>query len=52
LSPGITKGFRNAFADLSCKKGFAIYPGEESYPLAKNISTLPIKRLVDLQDLL
>jgi hypothetical protein len=52
LSPGMTKGFRNAFADLSCKRGFIIYPGEESYPLAKNIFTLPIKKLVNLHDLL
>jgi len=52
LSPGISKGFRSAFADLACKQGFVVYPGEESYPLAENIFTLPVKKLVDLKDML
>ncbi|MFH1025261.1 MAG: ATP-binding protein [Nitrospirota bacterium] len=50
LSPGISKGFRNAFKDLSCAKGFIVYPGEESYPLAEKIFTLPAKNLADLED--
>ena len=52
LSPGISKGFRSAFADLACKQGFVVYPGEEAYPLAENIFTLPVKKLVDLKDML
>jgi len=52
LSPGLSKGFRNAFADLACKQGFVVYPGEESYPLAENIFSLPVKKLRDLQDML
>lgn len=42
-SPKATKGFWNAYEDLSCKKGFIIYPGTESYPLGKNVSALPLK---------
>lgn len=52
LSPGISKSFRNAFEDLSCKKGFIVYPGEESYPLSEKIFTLPAKNLTDLEGLL
>jgi len=42
-SPVISKGFRTAYEDLSCKGGFIVYPGEESYPMGKNIITLPLK---------
>ncbi|MBI4745267.1 MAG: ATP-binding protein [Deltaproteobacteria bacterium] len=45
LSPKISKGFWQAFSDLSCKKGFVVYPGEESYPIDNHISTLPIKEI-------
>jgi len=52
LSPGISKGFRIAFDDLSCRRGFIVYPGEESYPLTEKIVTLPAKDLTDFEDLL
>jgi predicted AAA+ superfamily ATPase len=45
LSPKITRGFWNAYEDLACKKGFVVYPGDESYPLGKNVFTLSIKEL-------
>jgi uncharacterized protein len=45
LSPRVTKGFWNALDDLGCKAGFVVYPGEEAYPLGRNVSTLPIKEL-------
>ena len=45
LSPRPGRGFWNAFEDLSCKKGFVVYPGDEMYPLGKNVFTLPIKEL-------
>lgn len=47
-SPKITKGFWNAFEDLSCKKGFVVYPGKESYPIGNNVFTLPIKNLIKI----
>ena len=46
LSPTITRGFRNAYEDLACRKGFVVYPGDESYPLGKNVFALSIKELV------
>lgn len=28
--------------DLSCKKGFVVYPGSEMYPISENVVALPI----------
>ena len=44
LSPKLEKGFWFAYDDLACKKGFVVYPGEESYPLGRGVFTLPIKQ--------
>ncbi len=48
LSPKLERGFWNAYEDLSCKKGFVLYPGEESYPLGRDVATLPAKKLADI----
>jgi len=48
LSPKLERGFWNAYEDLSCKKGFVLYPGEESYPLGRNVATLPAKKLAEI----
>lgn len=45
LSPKIARGFWNAYEDLACKKGFVVYPGDESYPLGKGVFALSIKEL-------
>jgi predicted AAA+ superfamily ATPase len=45
MSPKVDRGFWNAYEDLSCKKGFVVYPGVESYTLGKNVLTLPVKNL-------
>jgi len=45
LSPKIEKGFWIAYDDLACKKGFVVYPGEESYPLGRGVFTLPLKQV-------
>ena len=45
LSPKLEKGFWIAYDDLACKKGFVVYPGEESYPLGKGAFTLPLKQI-------
>jgi len=36
-----------ACEDRSCKKGFIVYPGKESYPVARNITVLvlPVKEI-------
>jgi uncharacterized protein len=45
LAPKLTKSFWNAFEDLKPQKVFVVYPGNESYPLAENIWTLPTNQL-------
>ncbi len=42
-SPKAERGFWNALDDLTCKRGFVVYPGEESYPIAKDIFAIPLK---------
>lgn len=48
ISPKVDRGFWNAYEDLSCKKGFVVYPGAESYPLGKNVFTMPVKDLTNI----
>ncbi|MBI5197213.1 MAG: DUF4143 domain-containing protein [Nitrospirae bacterium] len=48
LSPDLTKGFRSAWEDLSCKRGYVVYPGSEFYPLGKGVSALPVKDIVKI----
>jgi len=50
MSPKVDRGFWNAYEDLSCKKGFVVYPGVEPYPLGKNVVTLPVKDLAKIFD--
>lgn len=45
LSPKLSRGFRNAFQDLDCFKGFIVYLGDEFYPLDKDIFALPISQI-------
>jgi hypothetical protein len=45
LSPSISRGFWNAYEDLSCKRGYIVYPGNEMYPLSKNVTVLPLDKL-------
>ena len=44
-TPQVAKGFWTAMEDLSCKKGYVIYPGKEKYPRAENGMALPVTDL-------
>jgi predicted AAA+ superfamily ATPase len=44
-SPKAERGFWNALEDLSCRKAFIVYPGEETYPSGRNTVTLSVKEL-------
>lgn len=44
-APKPARGFWQAFADLGCRRGYVVYPGAESYPLAENVITLPVGEL-------
>jgi len=48
LSPTLSRGFWNAFEDLSCSQGYVIYPGKDTYPLSHNVTALPISRLIEM----
>jgi predicted AAA+ superfamily ATPase len=51
LSPSVSRGFWSAYDDLSCKRGFVVYPGKEKYPLGKNVFALPLAMLESLWEI-
>lgn len=44
-APAVSKGFWNSLNDIGCKKGFIVYPGNESYPVGRDVITLSVKDL-------
>jgi hypothetical protein len=44
-SPALSRGFREAFADLGCRHGLVVVPGGEPFPLATGIDAIPIAEL-------
>ena len=48
LSPTVTRGFWNAWEDIACRRGYVVYPGEESYPMGSGVSVLPVKDLIKI----
>jgi predicted AAA+ superfamily ATPase len=42
-APAVSKGFWNSLNDIGCKRGFIVYPGNESYPAGKNVVTIPFR---------
>ena len=45
LSPALSRGFWNAYEDLSCKRGYVVYPGSETYPIGKGVTAMPLEKL-------
>ena len=50
LSPTLSRGFWNAYGDLSCERGYVVYPGNEMYPLGRGVSALPLNMLGEITD--
>jgi predicted AAA+ superfamily ATPase len=48
LSPKISGGLRSVIDDLKCNRSFIVYPGNEAYPLAQQITALPVTMLKEL----
>lgn len=48
LSPKPMRGFRQAYADLRCRRGYVVYPGEEEYPLGNEVTALPPGKLPEI----
>ncbi len=42
LSPSVNKGFWLSFEELRCKRGYVIYPGQETYKIRKNVSVVSV----------
>jgi hypothetical protein len=34
--------------DCECDRAFVVYPGEDSWPIAKNVNTLPLRQLMTI----
>lgn len=51
-SPKLSRGFHLGFDDLGCRRGFVVYPGKEIYPLAKDVSALPITSVARLAEIM
>ncbi len=45
LTPKLTRSSTNAITEVTPLKTWIVYPGEESYPIKKDIWTLPISQL-------
>lgn len=45
LTPKLTRSSTNAINEVLPKKTWVVYPGEESYPIKKDVWTLPISQL-------
>jgi len=45
LAPRPSKGFHIALADLAPARGYIVYPGQERYQLASNVTALPMHEL-------
>lgn len=48
LAPKPLRGFRLAFADLRCRAGYVVYPGEEEYPLGEGVQAMPVGRMEEI----
>ena len=45
LAPKLTKGFWCAHDDLKPRASFVVYPGQQSYPIAKGVMAIPLKEI-------
>jgi predicted AAA+ superfamily ATPase len=51
-APSLTPSMRSAISELSLKHLWVIYPGKDTYPLAKNVTALPIVETQNLMSIL
>ncbi|MFC1853224.1 DUF4143 domain-containing protein [candidate division CSSED10-310 bacterium] len=49
-SPKASRGFINLLQDLNCISGMIIYPGEEEYPVHRNIKVTPLTHFLAMLD--
>jgi hypothetical protein len=49
-APSLTPSMRIAASELALDHLWIVYPGNETYPVGKNITTLPIKDLEAIRE--
>ena len=49
-APSLTPSMRIAAAELELDHLWIVYPGSETYPVGKKITTLPLKNLEDIRE--
>ena len=47
LTPKVEKGFYYGCEDIGATKRFVVYPGDEKYPLSKDIWATPLKNMME-----
>lgn len=46
LSPSLSKGFYLGCEDIGAEKRYVVYPGNEKFPLAKDVTAIPLVEMV------
>jgi uncharacterized protein len=50
VKPSITPSMRTAVSELFLQHLWIVYPGNEIYPVAQNITVVPLKNLEAIQE--
>lgn len=48
-TPTLSKGFQIACEDLKVKEKFVVYPGEDTFSIANNITVLPLSHFIEIK---
>lgn len=46
LAPSLSKGFYLGCEDIGAEKRFLVYPGKERFPMAKDVTAIPLSEMV------
>ena len=46
LAPSFSKGFYLGCEDIGAEKRFLVYPGKERFPMAKDVTAIPLSEMV------
>ena len=47
-TPSVKKGFHIACGDLTVKRKFVVYPGEETFPTSRETTVIPLARFIEV----
>jgi len=46
LAPAVSKGFHLGCEDIKAKHRYIVYPGQEKYPVSRNITVMPLRGMM------